>query len=471
MTSKTIASLVETPTLLSEAQCRAIADRVMESAADGGETAVEIRSEWQSGVRWARNRVTAASDRGIDSVTIRRRVHRKTVYVSTNQIDDASLVAALRAAERDARHVKDAFAPSDRFVEPAVTHAYPRPLLWSDRTVAAASACEMVARSAIDAASAAAMVSAGYASVAARATAYIDSLGRALYTPQTFAEYSTTVRDPRGLGSGWAGMSSFDWGAIDPAQLAARALDKGRQSLNPVVIEPGRYTLIMEPQAVADLLTILIPWLDRGPAESREGPFAAGSGGSKLGQRVIDARISIDHDTLDPLLGVVPFADEGDDVEPMNAARWIEHGVLQRLAYPRSYALSQRHENEGVPLRFAYRMSGGETSIEAMVASTVRGLLVTRFHGTRLLDTNSLLSIGNTRDGLWLIENGRITKPVKSLRFTESPLFALNNVEQLGPPTSVLGAKAWSLGDWRAPTIVPALKVRDFSFTSVADAV
>jgi predicted Zn-dependent protease len=116
-------------------------------------------------------------------------------------------------------------------------------------------------------------------------------------------------------------------------------------------------------------------------------------------------------------------------------------------------------------------MSGGDTSIEEMIRTTKRGLLVTRFSNRRVLDPTSLLSSGLTRDGLWLIENGKISKSVKNFRFTESPLFVLNSIEQLGVPVPVFRPVRNPHDAGLAPAIVPPLKVRDFSFTSMIDAV
>jgi predicted Zn-dependent protease len=122
---------------------------------------------------------------------------------------------------------------------------------------------------------------------------------------------------------------------------------------------------------------------------------------------------------------------------------------------------------------WAYRMSGGTTSIEEMIASTQRGLLITRFTDIRGLDGNSLLSTGLTRDGMWLIEHGKISKSVKNFRFTESPLFVLNSIEQLGVPVPVFRPvrDAYEQGIPLRPAIVPPLKARDFSFTSTIDAI
>ncbi|MBX6332536.1 MAG: TldD/PmbA family protein, partial [Gemmatimonadaceae bacterium] len=273
--------------------------------------------------------------------------------------------------------------------------------------------------------------------------------------------------------SGWAGLSSYDWAAIDPQALAARALEKCEASQHPVALEPGRYTVILEPQAVADLLEILASSMYREiPEGGGRGPWALAPDDAlklwrtKLGLKVLDERITISHDPADPELGILP--------EPwMQPVTWFDKGVLVNLAYNRNYALERLNENAALRGMTGYRMSGGTTSIEEMIATTKRGLLVTRFSNIRTLDDRSLLATGLTRDGLWLIENGKISKAVKNFRFTESPLFVLNAIEQLGQPVPVFRPVKDPYEQSRplTPAIVPPLKARDFSFTSTIDAI
>jgi predicted Zn-dependent protease len=200
--------------------------------------------------------------------------------------------------------------------------------------------------------------------------------------------------------------------------------------------------------------------MDRIMAEQGQGPFAAGGGNSKIGQRVIDPRMTLSADPMDPDLGFVPFDWGG---EPYLNTNWIENGVLKELSYPRFYGLQQLYKDWALPNSRAFRLSGGTATVDEMIARTARGLLVTRINNVRLIDLSSMLLSGNTRDGLWLIENGKISKAVKNFHFTESPLFVLNNVEQMGVPHRVFRPGA--------PAVCPALKVQDFNFTGLMDAV
>jgi predicted Zn-dependent protease len=149
---------------------------------------------------------------------------------------------------------------------------------------------------------------------------------------------------------------------------------------------------------------------------------------------------------------------------------WVEHGVLKKLGYSRDRAIDQFGEATGSPNSFSFRMTGGTTSMDEMIATTKRGLVVTRFDRIQQLDQRSQLYRGYTRDGLWLVEEGKVSKPVKNFAFTESILFALNNVEQLGVPRRVYRPPMFDLLS-PTPAVVPPLKIRDFSFTSLSDAV
>jgi len=445
---------------LSQADCEALVAQAERFAQGAGETPCKVTSWWSGEVRWARNRVSLASDRRNDELRIGRRIQGAEGGVRTNQIDAVSLEGAVRAAERLAYYGR---TNPDEHREPPPRFEYLTPAIWSDQTFAQpAGERARAAKAIIAPAEQAGMVSFGYLAVQAAGHAVIDpAVGRPLYAPYTAAQCSMTVRDPEGTGSGWAGTSSYDWTRIDPAALARRALEKCLASRHPVTIEPGRYTVILEPQAVHGLVRRVVDaFYGRYDAERGPNPFHLRPLYSKLGLQVADTRVTIVQDPLDPDLGVLPFTDDGQPVRP---ATWIDHGMVTHLAYWRDYALEWLHDNDPIVDRWGYRMAGGSATVEDMIRSTQRGLLVTRFSNLDTLDPESLLMTGVTRDGLWLIEHGTISKAVKNLRFTESPLFVLNSIDLLGPPERVFSPDA--------PAIVPPVKAHDFSFTSTIDAI
>lgn len=482
MTARTdrLIRLADDVRILSELDCEAIAKRVFAFAKGPGETIVNVMSWWNGELRWARNRTSLASDRRDIRLEIFRDVGLGRGNVSTNQLDDVSLESAVRAAERSA-------VLSPRIRRPPPVHPpFPRPdrpktAIWSDATYAAtADARGEAARALIAPAEAKGMLSAGYLEMRAGSLARLSSkrVGSVAapwdipYVSWTQAQCSMTVRDKEGSGSGWAGLSSYDWTRIDAPALATRALEKCIASQHPVGLEPGRYTVILEPQAVAELVSMMLPEMYREIAEGGHGPWALaqddvlGLWRTKLGLKVLDERITISHDPADPRLGIVP--------EPwMEPITWFDRGVLTNLAFDRAYALSMLNVNAPRRSLIGYQMTGGKTSVDEMISTTTRGLLVSHFSDIRVLDEVSLLCTGLTRDGLWLVEHGKITKSVKNLRFTESPLFAFNSIEQMGEPVPVFRPTKdpYEQQTPLTPAIVPPIKSRDFSFTSSIDAI
>jgi predicted Zn-dependent protease len=400
-----------------------------------------------------------------------------------NNTDDATLSAAVQRAERLA--MLSAEAPQSDLMGVLPLDTIPSVSLFSEATFNVDPAHRAAtARTVVQAATAAGMLSAGYIEVGAVSFAQVDSLGRSSYQAYTTAQYSVTTRDPQGTGSGWAGDSSHDWTTIDTAALAARALQKCLASRHPATVEPGRYTTILEPQAVADFVNAMVDYFDRRRNEADLlGPFEKidklhGRRLNKLGEKVMDERLTITADPTDPATGFPSFGigntDGKDDafgnMEVYHPTTWVSKGVLMKLGYSRRYGIDDLAVDAGAPNSNAYHMTGGTTSIDEMVATTKRGIMVTRFDRIQLLSPTSVLQRGYTRDGIWLIEDGKITKAIKNFAFTESVLFALNNIEQLGVPQRVF-RPSLSVLIPPTPTVVPAMKIRDFSFTSLSDAV
>lgn len=294
----------------------------------------------------------------------------------------------------------------------------------------------------------------------------------------TQAQCSVTVREARGNGSAWTGLTSFDIDRVDISRISTMALDRCRKTLDPVRIEPGRYQVIMEPQATATFMNLFMEVLERAEPEQRKGgPMLLGHDKSinrwrsKLGLKIVDERVNIFHDPADPIVG--------SHVAPLHRrVDFVKNGILTSMA---SDYLDRLNEISDIYPAFptsSYTLQGGDVSINDMISSSKRALLVARFTQPEIVDVPSMLYSGFTRDGLWLIENGEITKSVRNFRWTESPLFIMNNIEQIGveqqvfdPVTSrnPLGGSFFSLS--LNNVVVPPLKVNDFSFTSTIDAI
>ncbi len=431
-------------------------ERIVGLTTGGGQTSVSVDTRWTGNLRWARNRVTTAGDTTDHGVRITRIINGAAASSSTNKFDDTALRLAVQSAEKTIGFYSE---NPDGTPMPG-KQEYLEPKIWSDSSYSlnaakrSTTAFELVQPSVKES-----LLAAGYLQVGARTRSVFNTSGMDAYYATTVAQYSVTIRNPGGTGSGWAGVDKTEWDKIDPKAISDRALDKCKRSADPRAIEPGRYTVIMEPQAVHDMLVPAIYALDRYSAENFQTVYTLSPGQSKIGLKVFDERINISTDPMDPECGYIPFDWDGYPYRPVT---WVENGVLRELAYTRQYALSQLGSGVPLPNPNSYRVRGGDTSVEEMIASTRRGLIVTRLGSPSVIDGSSLLMTGVTRDGLWLIENGKITYSIKNFRFTESPMFAFNNIEQIGPAQRVLAAY---------PSIVPPIKVADFNFTSLSDAV
>jgi len=444
---------------LGREQAEALCKRVL-SFSTADEMRVNVNSGATANTRFAVNQISTAGDNTNVSITVRAVFGKKAGSATTNRTDDESLRTVVQRAEALAR-----LAPEDPEMLPELG---PQTYLGSSGFASATATLDpagraSAVRSITDPAADAGLVSTGYLEAQTGSTAVATSRGLFAWQEQTAVALTTTVRTTDGTGSGWAGATSHDWSRIRPAELGARAIEKARRSANPVAVEPGRYTVVLEPTAVGNLVQLIAGAAQARAADEGRSFFSKPGGGTKIGMKVVDERVTLLSDPLDPDAYGSTF---GGDGLPSKKLTWIENGVVKNLSYDRWWAQQQGAEASSFP--GSLRMLGGTTSIEDMIASTERGLLVTRFWYIRPVDPRTILYTGLTRDGTFLIENGRVTRAVKNLRWNESPIFMLNNVEAMGVPVRVSASESGGPGQ---AVVVPPLKVRDFTFTSLSDAV
>ena len=443
--------------VLSRAECEDIVQRALKlSKADA--CRVNIGASYQTNLRFADNQMSTSGISDDASITISSVIGRKRASVSTNDVSPEGLARAVAQSEALAR-----LAPDDPELMPELgPQQYATIPAWfdatanlsaEDRAKAALTALEP-ARRAKD------LTVAGFIDCAVSATAIGTSAGLFAYHRSTGANYTLTVRTNDGTGSGWVGADENDFSRIDFAGIATRAIDKARASRNPQAIEPGRYTVIFEPQAVSDLIGSVRGAMNARAAEEGRSPFSVRGGGTKLGERIMDARVTLLTDPADPQLLGAPF--DGDGL-PQGRQVWVQDGVLKQLAYTRFWASKKgvTPTGGGGFGGGGLKMVGGDASLDAIIRSTERAVLVTRLWYLRVVDNRTLVYTGLTRDGTFLVENGKVARSIKNFRFNDSPLFLLNNVEAVGPSVRVA----------EGGSVVPALKARDFSFTSLSDAV
>jgi predicted Zn-dependent protease len=447
-------------TVLSRDELQGIAERALKhSTADGCE--VTVTSTVAGNTRFAANQLATAGDVTDTVVTVNTSFGPKHAVVQINDTSDDAVAAAVARSEALAK-----LAPDDPDAMPPLgPQQYPTVDAYFEATASVTP--EQRARAALTAlqparasSGAEASVAAGYIIVMNRATLLANKAGLNAYHRDTDANYTLTVRTADGTGSGWAGADERDWGKIDGGAIAAHALEKARRSREAVAAEPGRYTVVLEPQAVGDLVQLLNFFLDARQADEGRSPFTSPSGGSKIGQKVADASVTLLSDPADPQLLAAPFDGEG---YPLTRQVWIDKGVLTNLSYSRFWAKKQGKPFAGN--QNSIKLAGGSSTLEDMIKSTERGVLVTRLWYLRPVDPRTALFTGLTRDGTYLIEHGAVTHPVKNFRFNDSPIFLLNNVESMSGPVRLAGTEAG--GD----VAMPAVKAHDFNFTSLSDAV
>ena len=444
--------------LLTRDQAKALADRVL-ALSKADQVRVLIVSTWSGNTRFADGRITTSGGVTDTTLTVTVAIGKRQASSSTNVLDEASLKRTVELAMQLARLSPEdpelmpelgpqtyqgvnAFVESTADLDPEARASAVR------RTMTAASAAGKPAGE---------IFTAGFLEANARATAVATSNGLFAYHRSTDTDYSVTARTTDGNGSGWARAGARDWNTIDAASIGRIAAQKAVASRNPQTIDPGLYTAVLEPQAVNDLIPLLANALAARNADEGRSPFSKPGGGNRIGEKVADERVTLYSDPTDRGLLGAPFDVQG---LPLGRMLWIEKGVLRNLAYTRFWAQKQGARPTGGALAGGLALTGGTKSTEEIIAGCTRGILVTHFFYIRSLDPRTVLQTGLTRDGTFLIENGKISRSLKNFRWNESPLLMLNRLEDIGRPEPT-----------EAGRLMPALRVRDFNFTSLSDAV
>jgi len=299
---------------------------------------------------------------------------------------------------------------------------------------------------------------AGFHSANASATGSATANGNRRYFRSSQADLSVTARSADGTGSGYYAGDHFDLAKLDSQRIVEQAVGKAVRSRTPKPIEPGVYPVILEPQAVADLMGFLTGSLDARTADEGRSAFSGKDGKTRVGEAMFNERLNIYSDPMHPEIPAAPSTGEG---VPASRLSLIKAGVLENLTYSRFWAQEKQREATPGPVNHIIESSQPPTSMDDMIRGMARGLVISRFWYVRQIDPRTLMLTGLTRDGLWWVEKGRIQYPVRNLRFNQSVLAMLApwNVEAIGAP------------ERRSPLMVPALKLSGFAFTSISDAI
>jgi predicted Zn-dependent protease len=330
--------------------------------------------------------------------------------------------------------------------------------LWDEETSKLSpDARARVAGEAIESARAKDLVAAGYYENGFGFSAIGNSRGQFGYIRSTRASYTLTVRTKDGSGSGWSAAESFRGGAIDSRRVTTRAIAKAIDSQKPATIEPGAYPVILENSATGDMLNLYRWSLGRRGADEGRSFFSDPTKGTKIGEKLFSDAITIYSDPMNPIVPSTPW---GDDGLPLGRTVWVDRGVQKNLAVGRFWA--KEKGLSVVPWGSNIIMEGQDHSLDDLIAAMDHGLLVTSFWYIRQVDPKTILYTGLTRDGVFLIEKGKIVRPVINLRWNESPVALFKGVDMMSRPERVVTREG------NEPMLAPALKLKEFHFTSVS---
>lgn len=448
--------------LLTEKDARTICEKLL-SYVKADDAAVGVNSENYGHMRFASNAFTTSGARENVTVGVTVWFNNKRGAASTNEIDDESLKATVALAEQLAR-----ISPVDREYLPTLGKQTYKP---TNAYAEATSNISVTSRAktlndVITACEKAKVVGAGFHQARGTAGASATKNGNFIYDRSSLVSLSTTARTPDGTSSGYFLRNHFDVTKLDTARVASEAIRKALDARNPRVLEPGLYPAILEPQAVADLMGFFAFNFDARSAEEGRSPFSAANGKTKLGEKVFDERINIYSDPWHPDLPSTPGAQSGI---PAQKIYLVRNGVVENLVYSRFWAKQKGKEPTPGPVNSIVESSVAPVPLEEMIKSMDRGLLLGRFWYVRSLDPRTVSQTGLTRDGIWYIEKGKIQYPVKNFRFNQSVmrLLAPGNIDMIGKSERVGSSE----GQGGNAALLPALKVKEFRFSSQSESV
>ncbi len=442
--------------ILSKDEAQAMLKKVLAfSKAD--ECEVSLNGSEGGNIRYARNAISTAGDISSLSLAVSSSYGKKTGTATINEFDDKSLEKVVRRSEELAQ-----LAPENPEYMPLLgPSTFPDSITYVPATAAMTpdSRADAVAKS-IQVAKDAKLDAAGFIENTTAFDAIMNSKGLFAYNKDTDVIFSITARNQAGTGSGYAAKGFNDITKLDTLAATKVAASKANGSADAKAIEPGKYTVILEPVAATYMLENMFRGFDARSADEGRSFMSKPGGGNRLGEQMMDEKVTIYSDPFNTELPSETWSREGFAYKKTN---WVEKGVVKNLSYSQYWAKKQNAQFLPQPPNVI--MEGGTASLEDLIKSTERGILVSRLWYIRMVDTQTLLLTGLTRDGTFYIENGQIKFPIKNMRFNESPVIMLNNVEALGK-----SERSISVESYRS-YLIPPMKIRDFTFTSLSDAV
>jgi len=442
---------------LTQEDTKRISDKVM-ALTKADQCEVIVTGSRKGNIRYARNAVSTAGLVDNTELVVAVAFGKKQGTATINEFDDKSLEKVVRRAEDLAR-----LAPENPEFMPAIAkQAYKPSKTYSKNTAAIDPEFRaQVAAYSIENSRKNKLVAAGFFNDTTSFQSVANSNGVFGHQEDTGMSFTCTVRTEDGRGSGWVRRDANDVAKFDAREASDVAIEKALRSAEAKALEPGRYTVILEPAASADLLGFMFNGFSARSADEGRSFLAKKGGGNRMGEKLFDEQVNIWTDPWNEDVAVLPW--DPNSMLARERMDIIKNGQISALNYSRYWAQKQGKRAVGTPGNLI--MAGTDKSTAELIANTKKGVLVTRTWYIRMVDPQSVLLTGLTRDGTFYIENGKIKHPIKNFRFNESPVTMLNNIEELGKPVILGGDES------QYQLMVPAMRVRDFNFTSLSDAV
>ena len=446
--------------MLTEADARTITNKLL-GYVTADDAVVFIESEDYSHLRFAANTFLTSGRREGATARVTLWIDKRRGSASTTDLSDAALKQAVADAQTFAK-----LAPVDVEYLPSLMQQTYRPGQgWVDATaridlsVRARQIGDAIAQS-----EKAKVIGAGFHQVGLLAHASATAHGNFHYERGSIASLGMTARTPDGAGSGYFARNHYDVARLDTGRIARESIRRASESKGARMLPAGSYPVILEAQAVADLLDSGGMSFDARNADEGRSVFSLPGGATRVGTPLFDPRINILSDPWRPQLATFIASEEG---VPAQAMHLVRNGVVESLRYSRFWAQQKSQQPSG-PLALVMEPSTPGVSVEDMIKTATRALLVSRFFYIRNVDPRSASVTGLTRDGVWYIENGEIKYPVRNFRFNQSIVLMLGpgNVDAIGVPERVASSEGGV-----EPVLVPALRLNSFNFTSQSDAI
>lgn len=443
--------------MLTDQEAKRIIEKVL-SYSKADEAEVSLGGGTTSHLRFARNTPSTSGTATNIVLSVRSTVGKKSGSASVNQLDDQSLRDVVQRSEELAQ-----FSPEDPEFVPALgPKKYPNVKAYFES--GAKISPEFLANGAAECirqATEKKLIAAGFIRTGAGFSAIGNSKGLFGYHRATSVFFSETVRTAEADGSGWVTRGGDKPEDLNFKQLSKIAVDKAVMSAKPRELPPGKYVTIFEPSCVADLMQLIGFAMDARSADEGRSFFSKPGGGNRLGEKLFPDFVNIYSDPTDPQAPGSPWSAGG---LPQRRVEWIKDGAVTNLSYSRYWA--EKQGKEPVPQPSNMIVKGGSGSLEDLIKSTKQGVLVTSFWYIRPVDPRTLLLTGLTRDGLFWIENGKIAYPVMNFRWNDSPVSVLKNIDAMSKEMRIPPRESQSTN-----VVVPALRVKEFNFSSLSEAV